>query len=157
MVVKRLIAKSVEDARGLKVRDVMTPDPVTLRGETNLSEVVDLMEQKGILHFPVLDGDGRLVSILSERHIRDALPSVLTLRNPEARRRALRATPVSEVSVPDPLTIEAEADLHSAIGRMRRHKAGCLPVLELGRLVGILTSGDLIAVLDALLVSPPAG
>lgn len=153
MAVKRFDPISAEDLRRLTVREVMTPDPLTLGGETSLSEAVDLMDQRGILHFPVVDPEGRLVGVLSERHIRDAQPSVLTLRDAEARRRALRATPVSRVYVSEPVTIEADATLRMAISRMRSYKAGCLPVLERGRLVGIVTSGDLIALLEAVLMA----
>lgn len=153
MAVKRFAPISAAELRQLAIRDVMTEDPVTLGSETSLSEAVDLMDQRGILHFPVVDATGRLVGVLSERHIRDAQPSVLTLRDPEARRRALRATPVSRVCVFEPLTVEADASLRTAIGRMRSHKAGCLPVLDRGRLVGIVTSGDLVALLEAVLMA----
>ncbi len=133
-----------------RVRDVMTRSPLTVTPRTHLAEAVTLMEAKGVRHLPVLEGR-RLVGLLSERHVRDALPSVLTLQDPEARRRFLAATRVSQVWIQNPSTIHPDAPLIDAITRMRRLRAGSLPVVAATELVGILTSADLINAFDRVL------
>jgi acetoin utilization protein AcuB len=134
----------------VRVRDAMTPDPVTLPPTAHLADAVELMEARGVQHLPIVTG-GALVGLLSERHVRDALPSVLTLRDPVARRRFLAATRIDQVWIPDPLTISPNESILAAIATMRAKKAGSLPVVEGGKLVGILTSGDLITLLERML------
>ena len=132
-----------------QVHQVMTPDPVTVQRDVHLSDVMELMERRHIQHIPVMDGT-RLVGLLSERNLRDALPSVLTLQDPVARRRALAATRADQVWVEHPVTVRPSATVLEAIRVMRRLKAGSVPVVDHDRLVGILTSGDLISLLEHL-------
>jgi acetoin utilization protein AcuB len=141
---------SVEDLRLLHARDVMTPRPVTVTPETPLSDVHALMSTRGIVHFPVVDGD-RLVALLSESDLRDAMPSVLTVDDQEARRRFLRVTRVSQVAVKNPPVGRPEMTLLEVIARMRGHRAGALPILEANRCIGIISSGDLITLLEKVL------
>lgn len=140
----------VTSASGYRVADCMTSDPVTVTENTRAARVLELMEQHDIHHIPVVR-DGLPVATVSERHLRDAMPSILTLKDPAARRKILELTPVLDIAVPTPETIEPDAPLLEAIGRLRRLRAGSLPVVERGRLVGILTSGDLISLLETLL------
>jgi acetoin utilization protein AcuB len=132
------------------VRDVMTTNPATIAPETRLSDAVELMHSHNIHHLPVVR-DGLLVGMLSERHVRDATPSILMLSDPAARRRSLYLTHVDQVCIKDPVTVSPGDSLVVAIAAMRRVRAGSLPVLDQGRLVGILTSGDLITLLERLL------
>jgi len=132
----------------------MTPDPLTVRPETPLSEILTVMEERSIQHFPVIQ-EGRLVGLVSEKHLRDAMPSVLTVDDPEARRRFLKVTLAEQVMVRRPPTIGPDALLLDAIRTMRMHRSGSLPVVQAGRLVGILSSGDLITLLETLLKAAP--
>jgi len=132
---------------GPKVREAMTADPRTLTPGAHLADAVELMESRGIQHLPIVS-NGMLVGLLSERHVRDALPSILTLRDPIARRKFLAATRIDQVWIANPLTIGPDETILDAIALMRSKKAGSLPVIEDGRLVGILTSGDLITMFE---------
>src|SRR5689334_3172546 len=80
----------------LTARDVMTPDPVTVGPLTPLFDVVTLMAEKDIRHFPVLE-EGRLTGMLTERDLRDALPSVITVQDPAERGKFLNVTRVWQV------------------------------------------------------------
>lgn len=128
----------------------MTADPVTVPEDARAARVLELMEQYNIKHVPVVR-DGILVALVSERHLRDAMPSILTLKNRVARRKTLELTPVLEIAIDDPETVEPDTSLLEAIRRMRRLRAGSLPVVANGKLVGILTGGDLISLLETLL------
>ncbi|MEK7705112.1 MAG: CBS domain-containing protein [Myxococcota bacterium] len=132
------------------VRDVMAKNPVTVDEQTHLSDVLDLMEQRHFKHLPVVQ-DGKLVGLITDRQLRDALPSVLTLSDPAARRRSLAVTRVGQVCVRDPRVVESSATVLHAIRIMREIRAGSLPVVDDGKLVGILTSGDLITLLETML------
>jgi acetoin utilization protein AcuB len=135
----------------LCVADVMTPDPVAIDASAHLSDAVTLMEAHGVRHLPVVRG-GILAGLLSERHLRDAMPSVLTLSDPVARKRFLSATRVTQVWIESPKTISPQAPVAVAIHAMRNLRAGSLPVTDgKSRLVGIITSGDLLNLLERLL------
>lgn len=139
------------EQRDTRVRDIMTPQPAAVAADTSLLEAFELMERKKIRHLPVVK-DGRLVGLLSERHVRDAMPSILTLSDAGARRRALAATRVDRVWIHNPATVASDAPVLDAIRMMRRLRAGSLPVVDGTHLVGILTSGDLITFLERILL-----
>jgi acetoin utilization protein AcuB len=132
----------------------MTRNPVTFEAEARLSDAVALMNERHIRHMPVLH-EGKLVGVLSDRDVHDALPSVLTLKDPEARKRALFITRVSQVCSKQPTVLDPSTTVLDAIATMRRARFGCCPVVEGDKLVGILTSGDLINLLERLLAHRP--
>lgn len=152
---RHLDIASADALRALCVRDVMTASPRTIDHASHVSEAMDLMEQANVRHLPVLR-DGKLAGLLTERHVRDAMPSILTLHDPSARRRSLEVTRVHQIWIEAPVTIEPDASLLSAIAVMRRLRGGSLPVVEHGALVGIITAGDLITVLESVLRSKHA-
>jgi len=143
---------SAQDLRRLTARDIMTAAPLTVEPGTKLSKAAQLMEERGIQHFPVVAG-GRLVSLLGERHLRDAMPSVLTVEDPEARRQYLNVTRVEQVAPKNAPTVELDTPLAEIITLMRRHRLDGVAVAEDGRLAGIVTSGDLITLLERVLRS----
>ena len=138
--------------RATTVRDIMTANPVTFDHEARLSDAVAMMEQRHILHMPIVRG-GKLVGLLSDRDVHDALPSVLTLKDPEARKRALYLTRVSQVCNAQPAVLGPGTTVLDAIATMRRSRHGCCPVVEGDRVVGIVTSGDLINLLERMLAA----
>jgi len=140
----------LEAVSDYRVGDYMTADPITVTEDARAARVLELMEQYNIKHVPVVR-DGVLVALVSERHLRDAMPSILTLKNRVARRKTLELTPVLEIAIDDPETVEPDTSLLEAIRRLRRLRAGSLPVVANGKLVGILTGGDLISLLETLL------
>lgn len=141
---------TIDEIRSLRARDVMTPRPVTVMPSTPLSDVQALMETRGIVHFPVVEEE-RLVALLDERELRDAMPSVVTVDDPEARRRFLKVTRVSQVAGKNPPVAQPDTPLLDVITRMKGHRAGALPIVEGGRCVGIISAGDLITLLERLL------
>jgi len=122
------------------VEEIMRPDPITIGPETTLCDAYALMQAKGVRHLPVVDGDA-LVGVVTDRDLRLAT-SRLAERPfpPEARVREVMSHPVETASPRDPVERVASA--------MRERRIGCLPVVEAGRLVGIVTGANL---LDAML------
>jgi CBS domain-containing membrane protein len=132
--------------KDLKVRDVMTVDPTTLKRNDKLALADDIMRLGRVRHLPVVDDDGQaLVGIVSQRDLfRDALAHALGFGR-HAQRKVLDAISVEEVMASDVVTIGPDASLVEAARILAERKIGCLPVVENGRLVGILTEGDFVA------------
>jgi CBS domain-containing membrane protein len=131
----------------LRVRDVMTHDPKTLGRNDQLSLADDLMQQERIRHLPVLDEDGELVGIVSQRDMfRGALARALGYGE-TAQRRMLGMLVVKEVMSTQLATVGPDVPIADAARTMVDRKIGCLPVVEGGKLVGILTESDFVEVL----------
>lgn len=124
------------------VRDHMTEDPVTIRESEMLREAIELVTVRHIRHLPVLDDEGRLVGILTDRDIKRTLPSPLTAAAPDEYEAIIETTSVARVMTRDPMTVEADSDVADAVEILVKHKIGGLPVLDAGFLVGILTERD---------------
>lgn len=99
------------------------------------------MLAEGFKHLPVVD-DGKLVGIITDRDIK-------------AHSHGLRATKVANVMRTQLATLGPDATIEEAARLMLAKKIGCLPVVQDGRLVGILTRTDLLkALLDLRCASP---
>jgi CBS domain-containing membrane protein len=125
----------------------MTRDPKTLGRNDQLPLADDLMKQERIRHLPVLDDDGELVGIVSQRDMfRGALAHALGYGE-TAQRRMLGLLVVKEVMTTQVVTVGPDAPIADAARTMVDRKIGCLPVVEGGRLVGILTESDFVEML----------
>jgi CBS domain-containing protein len=123
------------------VRDLMQHEVATLRVSDTLDLADDIMRLGRIRHLPVVEGD-RLVGILSQRDLfRAAVSSVLQFRRP-AEQEWLATVPVQAVMTPAPLTVGPETSIRTAVATMLERRIGCLPVVENGRLVGLLSESD---------------
>jgi acetoin utilization protein AcuB len=126
----------------LLVGDHMTREVVTTAPEATAAEVLALCREKRIRHVPVLE-DGRLVGMVSDRDLRSATPA---LGDP-ARAEALERIIVEEAMTTDIFTAAPEEPIETAANEMRERGIGCLPVVEAGLLVGILTTSDVMEAL----------
>lgn len=108
---------------------------VTVGTDETLERAARLMLAHGIRHLPVLEADGRLVGLLSERDVLGVRGyGVIAMQS--AVRTAM-ATPVE--------TARADAPLEEVAERLATRRIGCLPLVDGDRLVGILTTTDLLA------------
>ena len=113
------------------VRDLMTSAVVSVGPDEPIDQVQALMERKHIRHVPVVDGAGRVLGVVSHRDV--------------IQRSLLEDTgAVSEIMAWKADTIEADDTLSKAARIMLDQKYGCLPVVEHGRLAGILTEADFV-------------
>jgi acetoin utilization protein AcuB len=135
------------------VRDVMTPDPVTIHPWDTLLTARTLMEETHCRRLPVLDGSGHLCGIITDRDLRLALHSPLVLREWWEDNLLLTRTEVDACMTPDPVTIAADDPVEKAVDLLLAHTISGLPVLEGDRLVGIVTVTDLLRALRDLLRS----
>jgi acetoin utilization protein AcuB len=142
-----------------RVREVMTPRPVTIGPDALLPTASRLLREARIRHLPVVDDDQRLVGVITDRDVRAAAftPALWEHLSPgmqarlERIRMAVERVTVGDLMTPDPVTATPETPLAEAAARMFEHRVGCLPVVEEGRLVGLLTETDALEVLAELL------
>jgi acetoin utilization protein AcuB len=128
----------------------------SLPSSARLLEAGLLLRAGRIRHIPIID-DGQLVGILSDRDIQRCTPSMLTHVTAEEYNAIFEDTPVSRVMTRDPHHISPDESVTAAAAQLRAKKLGCLPVVENGRVVGIITKDDMLAVLLRLLGESSAG
>lgn len=126
--------------------------PVTTLDESAEIDLADgLMRMDRIRHLPVLSG-GRLVGIVTQRDLFRA--GVALLAEPgggDESSPARRGIRVGEVMAREVFTAHPDADLGAAVEMMLQQRVGCLPVVEEGRLVGLVSETDGLRALARLL------
>jgi CBS domain-containing protein len=129
----------------MKVRDLMSPEVATVQRNDQLLLADDLMRLGRIRHTPVLDEQtGEVVGILSQRDLfRGALARALGYGQ-HAQQKVLGMLLVKDVMTTDPVTAHPDMPIAEAARLMLDRKLGCLPVIEDGKLVGILTESDFV-------------
>ncbi len=132
------------------VRDVMTPDPVTIGPNHSIGAALARMRRGGFRRLPVVE-NGALVGIITDRDLRLAMNSPFVMREGWYDSYLMEHIEVRSCMTPDPVTVDVDSDLLDAVRLMRKHKFGGIPVLNAGGLVGILTETDLLNYLERLL------
>jgi len=126
----------------MKVKDVMQKDVFTLSKGDCLDVAENIMTLGRIRHLPIIDDKGLLVGLVTQRDLlRASVASVLGFTQ-SAKRDWLAGISVDQVMSTSVVSIGPESELADAVKVMVRHKYGCLPVVEQGRLVGLLTETD---------------
>ncbi|QSZ68402.1 CBS domain-containing protein [Methanofollis aquaemaris] len=149
----------------MKVREIMTGGPVTVRADATVREAAALLRKHDVGGLPVMDGE-ELVGVITEADVLSLLktgelsedlwlPSPLEfievpireMINWERTRAALSdigKTPVRRVMSMPPVTIGPDAGIEEAAGLMLREGIARLPVVEEGRLIGIIARRDIV-------------
>ena len=126
------------------VRDLMTLDVVTIGRNDKLQVADDVMRLGRIRHLPVVDDDGTLAGVVSQRDLfHSGLIRALGYGT-HAQRNALDMVVVKEAMRTEVQTIGPDAPLAEAAQRMLAGKIGCLVVVDGGKLVGIITEADFV-------------
>ena len=146
------------------VREVMDPEPVTVRSDAPVEDVIRLLGDSELPGVPVVEEDGRCVGIVTEADLVIAdeqgdlhLPHYIELfggvvfleplRHFEERLRKAFAAKASDMMTPDPITVGPDAGAREAARIISESGHNRLPVTEGGRLVGVVSRAD---VLEAL-------
>lgn len=116
------------------VGQFMATDLFTVRPDDLVDLAASVMTWRHIRHVPVEDNEGRLVGLVSHRALLKLLTCGATAQE--------RTVTVREIMTPAPLTVSSTTPTLVAMEIMRQNRVGCLPVLDDGRLVGIVTSYD---------------
>ncbi len=132
------------EKRSVKVSERMTQHPVTVKPSDCISDAMDKMGKGHFRHLPVVNDQGKLLGMLSDRDIRLIRPSLAFISHEDADLQ-LWSTAVRQAAVFDPITIYPDASLEQAAELMLRWEIGGLPVVnEKSVLAGIITYTDLL-------------
>ena len=123
------------------VRDLMQREVATLEFSDTLDLASDIMTLGRIRHMPVVSG-GTVVGILSQRDLFRAAVSSLLGLGPMAEREWLAKVPVRTVMTARVFTVPPSASVRSAVNIMLDKRIGCLPVVDEGALVGLVSESD---------------
>ena len=127
----------------IRVADWMTESVLAVETFDSISIARQLMAKHRINQLPVLDNDV-LVGIVTDRDVRDAYPTSMMIDRGEAIDRFADSVTVEEVMSHDVFTVRPDTPLKKAVGLLRRHRIGSLPVVSNKNLVGIITRSDIL-------------
>jgi acetoin utilization protein AcuB len=132
------------------VREWMTKDPQTVSATTPVMEAMQRLREGGFRRLPVVR-EGRLVGIVTDRDLKEATPSKATTLSIYELNYLLSKLLVKDVMVASVVTVSPDDPIEHAALLMEEHRVSGLPVIEDGRLTGILTITDLLRAFVAFL------
>ena len=127
----------------MKVQACMTAQPTSVDPGASISEAARLMKQGRFRRLPVVDR-GHVVGIVTDRDIRQAMPSDATSLSIWEIHSLIAKIQVREVMTKNPVVVSPEQPLAEAAKLMLERKIGGLPVVQDGRLVGVVTATDVL-------------
>jgi len=129
---------------GVRVRDCMTRFAATIHSDALARGAVDMMKKRKIRHLPVVDREGHLVGIVTDRDLRQVVFDPAIQERLGILAETLGALTVRDVMTWGVVTVSPETDIRQAAGLMREQKIGALPVVQGERVMGILTETDVL-------------
>ena len=129
----------------LTVAEIMTREPHTLGPDDSLASARRMMAEHHIRHIPVVSDDGNLIGLVSQRDVLAAEDSTVLNEagGPDSRDQYVAISVIMTASVQ---TVEENAGLRGTAMQMQKNKLGCLPVVNEGQLVGIITDSDFVSI-----------
>ena len=131
------------------VREIMTGSPVTLKPEDTLDLANDVISLGRIRHIPVVE-DGRLVGLLSERDLIGAAATTIFGLKQKRKSALLKTVLIKDVMKKRVISVKPDTPIKDAAHLMADKKIGCVPVIESGTLVGLLTTTDILRYVEQL-------
>ncbi len=125
----------------------MTKDPVVCAPDMSIQDAADLMKKEHVHRLPVLDKSGKLIGVISEKDILKAAPSPASTLSAYETNYLLAKLTVKKIMSRNPVTISKDTTVEDAATLMIDQDLSCLPVLEEGKLVGIVSKSDLFKML----------
>lgn len=129
------------------VHEHMTANPIVIHPMTSYSDALGLMHEKKIRRLPVVDQDGYLVGMVTEKDLLYASPSPATTLSRHEIGYLLSEMPVEKVMTKQVITVQEECPLEEAARIIVEHKIGGLPVMCGRQLVGLITETDIFRVM----------
>ena len=111
----------------------MSTKPIAISPEASIQEAIELMKQHSIRHLAVVNGQERLVGWVTDTDLRGVFIASM-----------IEELTIGDVMIADPITISSTAALEQAALLITEHKIGGMPVLEDGKLVGVITVVDIL-------------
>ena len=127
----------------MKIAELMQTKVVRISTDDTLRIVQEIMELGSVRHLPVVRR-GELVGVVSQRDLLKASLSNVMGLPAEEQSLFLEGVRIEEVMSAPPVSIESDATVQQAARLMAGRKIGCLPVVDAGELVGIVTETDVL-------------
>lgn len=124
------------------VKNWMTPEVLTVSPDTSLLKIGKLLKEHNVRRAPVVDGSGKVVGIVSDRDVKEASPSKATSLDMYEMRYLLAEIQARQIMTKNPITIKSSDTVEKAAMIMLDNKIGGLPVVDDGKLVGIVSDQD---------------
>lgn len=128
----------------MRVRQLMTGALITAEPETAVLDARSLMQKERIRHLLVTDKRGELLGIVTDRDIRLNLPSQATSLSVWEINHLLTRLTLDKIMTRSVITVGPDREARDAAQLMLEHSIGALPVVDAGRLIGIVTETDLL-------------
>ena len=127
------------------ISEYMTASPITVSGLLSLPEARQILREYQIRHLPVIDGEGVLVGILTDRDLRSAYPSsVSSKKEASLTFERVQKSVVADIMTTECSTLTMDATLDEALKIFERDKVGAVPVVdEEGKVLGLFSLLDL--------------
>ncbi len=125
------------------VRNRMTHEPITVTEDTAVDKALEMMREADVRRFPVLNKRGKLVGMVAEKDLLYASPSPATSLSIYEIAYLLSKIKVGDVMTHDVISVTADTPLEEAARIMVDNEVSGLPVLDEGKLVGIITETDM--------------
>ena len=123
------------------VKDIMTMNVVTIPSNTSVSDAKRIMEAHRIRRLPIVDR-GKLVGMVTEHRLEAYTPSKATTLSVWEIGYLLGNTPVKDIMEKNVVTVTPDMTVEEVLALAQEKEVGALPVLENGRVVGIVTTND---------------
>lgn len=148
----------------IKVRDIMTHAPITVRPDTEITQAAKILIEKGINGLPVVNEEGDLVGIICQSDLisqqkKFPIPTFFTLldgfiptttgRQLEKEVKKITAVTVDQAMTPDPVTVSPDDDISTLAGLMVDKNYHTIPVVENGRIIGVVGKEDVLKTITA--------
>jgi len=141
----------------MDVGDIMTKDPISIEPDALVGTAIDVMVERKVRHLPVVDERGGVVGIITDRDLRSAAlaPALEEYLSKATQRRlrgigaTLESLRVKDAMTCNPVTTKSDMPVTQAAALMLEQHIGSLPVVEDGKLVGIVTDRDAVKALAA--------
>jgi len=139
------ILKTISMKQSSTIKKVMTKNPLSVKTDSRLTEVIRKIEDNHFDHLPVLDHEGKLQGIISKSDLYSkALSLSRTTSGKSYSEKLLFVTKAEDIMTLDPVSVTSNQSIEYAIELLLQDKFHALPVIDDGQLVGIVTSKDIL-------------
>jgi acetoin utilization protein AcuB len=127
----------------MRIRDVMTRNPITVDPDTLVLDARKLMKENGIRRLPIVE-KGKLVGIVTQHDLLEAAPSPATSLSIHELNYLISKMKVKEIMKKNPITLPPDTPFEEALRIGQEKKVGSFPVVENGKLIGMATESDIV-------------
>ena len=138
------------------VHELMTSNVTSLQDTDTMLDAAMIFARSSLRHLPILH-DTALVGVLTERDVKRFAPGLLSGVSSAQYNEVMETTPLSKVMTRNPMTLKPDQDVSDAADIFATKRFGCLPVVDEGMVVGIVTTTDMLRLLAQMMKEQKAG